>query len=116
MLGATNWRMELGQEIMNNVWYLPIRELKRIVMDHRVVHVDLPEARQPLFNFFVREKADAERWLAFDILVERNLGARQQTESGSPTAAKPRVMDFLNLVVTSLSSIWAGRVATWCKL
>jgi hypothetical protein len=26
------------------------------------------------------------------------------------------VIDLLNLVVTSLSSIWAGRVATLCKL
>src|SRR6266576_6480638 len=43
-------------------------------------------------------------------------GNRQTATCGSPTAAKPRVMEFLNLVVTSLSSIWAGRVATWCKL
>jgi hypothetical protein len=37
-------------------------------------------------------------------------GNRQTATCGSPTAAKPRVMEFLNLVVTSLSSIWAGRV------
>jgi hypothetical protein len=40
----------------------------------------LPEAGKPLFNFLVRENADAERRLAFDILIERNLGARQQTD------------------------------------
>jgi hypothetical protein len=43
-------------------------------------------------------------------------GNRQTATCGSPTAAKPRVMELLNLVVTSLSSIWAGRFATWCKL
>jgi hypothetical protein len=43
-------------------------------------------------------------------------GNRHTATFGSPTAAKPRVMDFLNLVVTSLSSIWAGRDATLCKL
>jgi len=40
------------------------------------VHVDLPEARKMLSDFLVRENADAERRLAFDILVERNFGAR----------------------------------------
>jgi hypothetical protein len=40
--------------------HLPVRELKRIVMGHDVIHVDLPEAREPLFNFLVRENADAE--------------------------------------------------------
>jgi hypothetical protein len=43
-------------------------------------------------------------------------GKRQTATSGCPTAAKPRVVDLLNLVVTSLSSIWAGLVATLCKL
>jgi hypothetical protein len=45
-------------------------------MGHGVVHVDLPEAREPLSDFLVRENAETERRLAFDILVERNLGAR----------------------------------------
>jgi hypothetical protein len=44
------------------------------------VHVDLPEARKMLSDFLVRENADAERRLAFDILVKRNFGARQQTD------------------------------------
>src|SRR6266481_8104324 len=38
-------------------------------------------------------------------------GNRQTATCGSSTAAKPRVMELLNLVVTSLSSIWAGRFA-----
>ena len=60
--------------------HLPVREFQRIVMDHGVVHVDLPESREPLCNFLVRENADAERRLAFDVLVERNLRARLQTD------------------------------------
>ncbi len=40
----------------------------------------MPSPREPLFNFLVRKNADTERRLAFDILVERNLGARQQTD------------------------------------
>src|SRR5215471_4946210 len=59
---------------------LPVREFQRIVMDHSVLHVDLPEAREPLSDFLVRENADAEPRLAFYILVECNLGARQQTD------------------------------------
>src|SRR6516225_8601008 len=38
-------------------------------------------------------------------------GNRQTATCGSPIAAKPRVIELLNLVVTSLSSIRAGRVA-----
>ena len=93
---------------------LPVREFKRIVMDHSVLHVDLPEAREPLSDFLVGEDAE----LALDILVERNLRARQQTDCNMrlPNRGKPRVIELLNLVVTSLSSIWAGRVATLCKL
>ena len=88
------------------------------MMGHGTVRVDLSEARELLSDFLVRENANAEPWFALYVLVERNLGARQQTDPtcGSPTAAKPRVMELLNLVVTSLSSIWAGRVATLCKL
>src|SRR6516225_10091179 len=51
-----------------------------IVMDHSVLHVDLPEAREPLSDFLVGEDADAKHRLALDILVERNLRARQQTD------------------------------------
>jgi hypothetical protein len=32
-----------------------------------------------LSDFLVREKANAERWFVFDVVVERDLGARQQT-------------------------------------
>ena len=93
--------------------HMPVREFQRVVMGHGVVHVDLPEAREPLSDFLARENAEAERRLAFDILVERNLGARQQTDRNMRFSdrAKPRVMELLNLVVTSLSSIWAGRFA-----
>jgi hypothetical protein len=41
--------------------HLPVRELKRIVMGHRVVQVDLPEAREPLPYLLVWPKADAEK-------------------------------------------------------
>jgi hypothetical protein len=53
---------------------LSIREFQRIVMDHGFIRIDLPETRKPLSDFFVREDANTERWLAFDILVERNFG------------------------------------------
>ena len=47
--------------------------------------------------------------------VDAELAGIQSAQTatfGSPTAAKPRVMELLNLVVTSLSSFRAGRVAT----
>jgi len=49
-------------------------------MGHGVVHIDLPEAREPLPNLLVRQDADAERRLAFDTLVECDLGTGQQAD------------------------------------
>src|SRR6516164_507234 len=61
-------------------YHLPIREFQRIVMGHGVVYVDLPEAREPLPDLLVWQNADAERRLAFDILIERDFGTRQQAD------------------------------------
>jgi hypothetical protein len=33
--------------------HMPVREFQRVVMGHGVVHVDLPEAREPLSDFLV---------------------------------------------------------------
>src|SRR5260370_32225194 len=60
--------------------YLPVRKFQRIVMGHGVVHVDLPEAREPLPDLLVWQNTDAKRWLAFDILVERDFRAGQQAD------------------------------------
>src|SRR5436190_21053511 len=43
-------------------------------------------------------------------------GRRHAATLGSSTAAKPRVMELLNWVVTSLSPTFAGRDATLCRL
>jgi len=40
----------------------------------------LPEAREPLPDFLVRQNTDAERRLSFDILVECDLGTGQQAD------------------------------------
>jgi hypothetical protein len=57
-----------------------IGEFQRIVMGHGVVHVNLPEAREPLPDLLVWQNTDAKRRLAFDILRKRNLSARQQAD------------------------------------
>ena len=95
---------------------LPVREFQGIVMGCSVVHIDLPEAGEPTSDFFGWQ--DAQCPLTHDILVKRNSvpGSTQTATSGSPTAANPRVTELLNFVVTSLSSILAGRLATWCRL
>src|SRR6516162_6488319 len=60
--------------------YLPVWEFQRVVMGHGVVHVDLPEACEPLPDLLVWQDTDAERRITFDILVERNFGAGQQAD------------------------------------
>ena len=49
-------------------------------MGRDVVHIDLPEAREPLPDFLVRQNTDAQRRLTFDILVECDLGTGQQAD------------------------------------
>ena len=95
--------------------HLPIRKFQRIVMGHGVVYVDLPEAREPLPDRLVWQNADAERRLAFDILIERDFGTRQQAD---------RNIRLANRCEPSRDGIWEfGRyqlvldpVATWCRL
>jgi len=40
--------------------YLSVRKFQRVMMRHGVVHINLPETRQPLPDLLVREDADAE--------------------------------------------------------
>jgi hypothetical protein len=49
-------------------------------MGHGVVHIDLPKACEPLPDFLVRQNTEAERRLTFDILVECDLGTKQQAD------------------------------------
>src|SRR5262249_2484413 len=59
---------------------LSVRELKRVVMQHGIVNVDLPDPRKPMPDLLVWQNANTERRLAFDVLVEHNFGAAQQTD------------------------------------
>src|SRR6476619_7450592 len=68
-------------------------------MGHRVVHINLPEAREPVPDSFVRQNTDAERRLTFDILVECDLGTGQQADrnvrlSDRRESASNRIVEF----------------------
>ena len=98
--------------------HLSVRKFQRIVMGCHVVHVDLPEAREPLPDLLVWQNTDAERRLALDILIERNFGTRQQADRNIRLADRRETArdELENLVTTRLSSTLAGRLATWCRL
>ena len=77
-------------------------------MGHGVVHIDLPEAREPLPDLLIRKDADAERRLAFDILVECDLGTRQQADRhvrlpDRREAASNRIAEF-----QAAQAVWGG--------
>src|SRR6516225_9089995 len=66
-------------------------------MGYGIIHVDLPEACEPLPNFLAGE--NAAKSLTFDILVERNFGAGQQADrnvrlADSGEAASDGVAEF----------------------
>ena len=60
--------------------HLPIGEFQRVVMGHGVVHIDLPEACKPLPDLLIWQNTHTKRGLAFDILLERDFGTRQQAD------------------------------------
>ena len=95
---------------------LPIRELQRIVMHTRLVRIDLSETSDLAGSLRVAQQTPATRVL--DIVFESDLCPWEQAHShmGSPTAAKPRVIELLNVVETNLSSSLAGRDLTLCRL
>src|SRR4051794_26800386 len=68
-------------------------------MGHGVVRIDLPETREPLPDLLVRQDADAERRLAFDTLVECDLGTGQQADGNvrlpdRRESASNRIVEF----------------------
>ena len=92
--------------------HLATRKFERVMMDVRIVHIELPEPGNLVLHARLPEQTESA--VIFDLLLEGEFGAgsRQTTTSGSPTAAKPRVIDFENSVTTSLSPTLAGREAT----
>src|SRR6516165_12108409 len=76
--GQLQYRCALAVAEAREQHQLSIREFQRIVMARGDIHVDLPEASEPLLNFPAREKPTQS--LAFDILVERDFRAGQQAD------------------------------------
>jgi hypothetical protein len=72
------YRRLLALDQPRKQYHLSVGKFQCIMMGHGIIRIDLPEARKPLSDFLVREDANSEWWFAFDILVERNFGARQQ--------------------------------------
>src|SRR2546426_11782562 len=65
------WQLQYGRALIfaqtREQDHLPIREFERIVVRHGVVQIDLPRAREPLGDLLVRQNADTEQRLAFDV-------------------------------------------------
>src|SRR6516164_8376704 len=57
--------------------YLPVREFQRIVMGHGIVHVDLPEACEPLPDLLVWQNAGAKSHSTFSSNAISVPGRRQ---------------------------------------
>jgi hypothetical protein len=72
------YRRVLALDQPRKQYHLSVGKFQCIMMYYGIVCIDLPETREPLSDFLVREDANSERWFAFDILVERNFGTRQQ--------------------------------------
>ena len=105
----------------------PSRPTVRFWLNYLVLACLLPAAAVATFlimRSYTHERASLERDIvatarALVQAVDAELAGIQSAQTatlGSPTAAKPRVMELLNLVVTSLSSILAGLVPTACRL
>jgi hypothetical protein len=116
------WQLQYGRALIFAQTceqdHLSIREFKRIVVRHGVVQIDLPKAPEPPGDLLVRQNVDAEQRLAFDVLLKRDLGAGKQTHRYERLADRGETAgdEPLNFVTISLSSIFGGLDATWCRL
>src|SRR5262249_14116100 len=57
---------------------LPIRKFEGVVVRTWIVHVDLPKAGDPVSDGLLPEDQLKSGWNALDLLVERDLGPRQE--------------------------------------
>ena len=88
------------------------------MVHRRVLDVHQAEAGHLLADFFGGKNADAEHRLAFHLLGKGKLGAWKQANGHIRLADRSESLGdrVLNFVTSSLSSIWAGRVATLWRL
>ncbi len=96
----------------------PVGKLQRVMMGIGVAQVDLPKPGHIGPKLAPAWQQAAEDMVEFGFPIEHHLRAwnMQTATAGSPRAAKPRVDELMNEVVTSLSAILAGRDAVACRL
>ena len=93
---------------------LAVRKFKRVVMDVRIVHINLPKPCDPVIYMRLSEKPQGS--LVLDVIVKRHLRAGKEADGhfgfadGGKTASD-RFCKFRR----NLSPTLAGREATRCK-
>jgi hypothetical protein len=85
---------------------LSIREFERVVVDVRIVHVDLPESGNLVIHARSAERLKARSYWTFSSKANSVPGSKQTATSGSLTAAKPLVIDLTKSVATSCLQPW----------
>src|SRR6188508_288242 len=93
----------------------PARKFERVSMPVRAIAY-IAEPGQALAELLFRKKAIAPSYLTSASNASSVPGGRHTEMSGSPTAAKPRVIELGKCVETSLSPTLAGRAATLWRL
>ena len=83
-------------------------EFQRIVVHIRVVHIHLTKPGDPVTDARPAEQTEGAVVLNVGVKAISVPGSRQTATSGSPAAAKPRVIDFAKSVAISVSPTVAG--------
>jgi hypothetical protein len=96
---------------------LPVGELQRIVVHPRVTSMLICRNRATFLpSFIFGKRLKVRSYLTSFSNATSVPGKRHTATFGAPIAASPRVMEFLNFVVTNSSPTFAGREATRSRL
>jgi hypothetical protein len=116
---AANWRVQRSRLLIltetGEQHNLPVGELECVVMHVRLLLLDLSETVPLLPELRFGKKPRAFPYSTSFSNATSVPGRRHTATFGSPTAAKPPVIELLNLVDASLSPTVAGRDATSCR-
>jgi hypothetical protein len=109
---AANWRVQRSRLLIltetGEQHNLPVGELECVVMHVRLLLLDLSETVPLLPELRFGKKPRAFSYSTSFSNATSVPGRRHTATFGSPTAAKPPVIELLNLVGTSLSPTIAG--------
>jgi hypothetical protein len=81
--GQLQHRSGLATDELRNLQNLPVREFQRIMLDVRIIYINLPEARDLVINTSLARKLNAKKTagaVVLNVFVKGEFRSRQQAD------------------------------------